>query len=252
MLLLGEVVDGEPEVAERQRVERRGEAIGDERQLAAVGRERRVQVGESVRREARLLARLHVVDPEIEQPACKGRERDAPAVWRHDGIAKLRELLEDDLLDAPALVRVEDQQRALAAHDGVLHEEPAVRAPAARRLDELQAVEMRVGRRRRQLVQHLAGVDIGQEEIDGEQVALGHVGDAAAVGRQGRRDVQFAASAGLVDDDAPEGGRRALPLEESRRTPCGCSRATPRTTARDPCRARCGWPVRRRPPSRPC
>ena len=95
----------------------------------------------------------------------------------------------------------------------------ALQAPG--RVDELQAVEVRVGRRRRQLADHLAGVGVGEEEVDREEVALREEDEPFAVGRERRAEVQLPAPAFLARSAA----------DRSRQASCSPS-GSPRRSAR--------------------
>ena len=108
------------------------------------------------------------------------------------------------------------QQRRLAIAQRAQHEALAVGAPGAGRGDELQAVEVGVGRRRGELADHLARRGVGQEQVDREQVPLREEDDALAVGRKGGAEVQLAAGALLPHQQRTVESGVLLRLQEAR------------------------------------
>ena len=93
----------------------------------------------------------------------------------------------DDLLP---VLGVEDRQRCIPADDRSEGEHAPVVAPGTRRIDELEALEVRVGRVLGDPTDDLAGLGVRQEHLDREQVLLRQKDDLASIRTQRRAEVQ--------------------------------------------------------------
>jgi hypothetical protein len=108
-------------------------------------------------------------------------------------------------------VRVVQRQDRAAPGDPGEDEATTVRLPAARRLDELQALEVRVHRGPGDLPIHLAGAPVGQEQVDREQVAVGQEHEPVTLRAQRGADVVAPVAVGTVaclDQAHPDAVRR--------------------------------------------
>ncbi len=184
---------GETEIAERQRVERRGESIGRKRNRAAVRRPRRLQIGKRVTGQGAHGGCVQIQFEQIAQPAPESGERDPLAVRRPRWSKHLIGFVDWHLaLDAAGL-HVENRQHRLAARPGGQRETAAGRVPGAGRLDELQALEVRIARRLDDLALDRARHRIRQIHVDRVLIALREKHHRLAVGAERRTDVQSAA-----------------------------------------------------------
>ena len=95
-------------------------------------------------------------------------------------------------------IRVVQREDRAAAGNAGEDEAAAVGLPASRRLDELQALEVRVHRGPGDLPIHLARAPVGQEEVDREQVAVGQEHEPVALRAQGGADVVAPVAMGSV------------------------------------------------------
>jgi hypothetical protein len=99
-------------------------------------------------------------------------------------------------------LRGDDDEDRVAAADRREHEAAAGRIPGARRVDELEAVEVRVGRTLEKLALGPPRFRAGEEDLDREQVLLGHERNLAAVRAERRADVHAAAR--VAADERPQ------------------------------------------------
>ena len=103
------------------------------------------------------------------------------------------------MLEQPlAVVHVDDRQHRLPLAERREHEPLVVRRPVAGGGEELEAVEVRVAGRLRELADDFAGRDVGEVHVDREPRPLREEHHALAVGAERRRDVQVAAARLLV------------------------------------------------------
>src|SRR5204863_5194733 len=86
-----------------------------------------------------------------------------------------------ELLDEVAVVASHDPQRRVSRYHGAEHEPAAVGVPRACGVDELQALEMRIARRRDELADGASVFGIGEVDVDGKQTGVRHVDEATTV-----------------------------------------------------------------------
>ncbi len=165
------------------------EALGDEGDGLAVGGPGGLEIGVDVAGHLLEDVVAEVVDEEVRDAAGQAGEDEVAAVRRERRAQDLGHLPEGDLPDDLVLGHVDDgQDRAALGH--AAEDEPLPgRVPRARRLDELDALEVRVDGGRDDLALDLARVRVGQEEVDREQVPRREEDQGLAVGADGRRDV---------------------------------------------------------------
>src|SRR5204863_9901680 len=106
-----------------------------------------------------------VVDEQVGQPARHPGEAERVPVGRPRRIEYLVEIRQLDFLLLVAVRGGEDGERGTAAGDGGNGNPLAGRVPRARRVDELQARKMRIGRGAGQLVDDSAVQRVGDEQV---------------------------------------------------------------------------------------
>ena len=205
------VDDGQLIVAEGQRVQRGAEAVGDERDHRTVGGPCRLEIGVRIIGQAPQLATLQIVRKEIGHPSDLRAEGDHFSVGRPRRIKDLPERRELDLLDEVAVVASHDPQRRVSRYHGAEHEPAAVGVPRACGVDELQALEMRIARRRDELADGASVFGIGEVDVDGKQTGVRHVDEATTVRAQCRREVVVLLFPRAHEQTRSRGGRRQQP-----------------------------------------
>ena len=194
----------QPEFTERQRLERRGETVGRKRDRPAIRRPGRVEIGKRIGRERTNRRGLEVDHVEIAEAVVKNRKRDPLAVGRPRRAEHLIHVSNGQLALHAAGCGVEDRQHGRAARKRGHHQALAVRRPRACRLDELQALEMRIAFGFDDLAANGPRSRIGDDHVDRVLTAIGEVGDRPSVRAQRRTDAEPRIRAFSPED----GGRR--------------------------------------------
>ena len=175
------------------------------------------------------MAVLQIVAEQVCEPVHESRERDVAAVGRPGGVEDLPDLGQPDLALYPVVLHVEHREQRLTLAHGAEGEALARGVPRAGRVDELEALVMRVERRLDDPPQHLARARLGEVEVDREEVLLREEDQLPAVGAECRRDVEpgMAVAAhqqppvrvrrlGLLRQSAVVGLDRGVPAERQR------------------------------------
>src|SRR5690606_8812983 len=171
-----DVDDRKTLVPEDERLEIRVRALVRRvHELAAVGREVRMQVRVPVIRQLTYLARLDVHQEQVAEAVAHPGERERAAVGRprraRDRAHTLRRKLAHD---SPAL-DVHDLDPVVTLLERDIGELAAVRRPRTRRLDEAERVVVRTVLRARELADRPPRDCIGQVEIDREEITTPEV-----------------------------------------------------------------------------
>jgi len=144
---------------------------------------------------------LEIEQVEVARAAAHRREGDTRAVRRPGRREDLIEIGERPLPQHAAARHVEDGDHRMPALQRRQREPAAARIPRAGRLEELQAVEMRIRGGADQLPDHRAGRRVGEVDVDRVAVTLGQEHDLRPVGAERRRDVHAARAASTADGD---------------------------------------------------
>ena len=130
------------------------------------------------------MAVLQIVAEQVCEPVHESRERDVAAVGRPGGVEDLPDLGEPDLARDPVVPHVEHGQHRLPLAHGAEGEPVAGGVPRTRRVDELEALVVRVERGLDDPALHLAGAPLGEVEVDREEVFFREEDQVTAVGAE--------------------------------------------------------------------
>ena len=187
-----EVEQRDPHVAEFQRREvGPGAAVGDEGDRLAVGGPGRLEVRVLVVREALQARPVGVHDEQVRQAAVVPGEHDPRAIRRPGRRGKAVEG-DADAAELFVLLHVEDHEVVAILVLRRDREVAPVRGERARRIDEPQALIVRVERGLHQPPDDSPRLRIREIEIHEKRVLLAEVGDVVPVGGEGRGQVERA------------------------------------------------------------
>ena len=189
-LSAGRIDQPEPVVAVAESGQVSRESVGHERDRAAIGRPGRLQVRVEVGGQTAQLFGLDIEDEQVRVSIHDRGEHHAPTVGRERGRVDLAQFREPDLLHLLARLGLDDRQRGTTLDDDPEGEVLPVGAPRARRVDELEALEVRVHGRLGETTDGLARLCVRQEHLDGEQILLREKHDPRAVRADRRPNVQ--------------------------------------------------------------
>ena len=134
-----------------------GKAVGRKSERASIRRPDRLQIGKRIVRQPIQLAGLEIVHEEIGKPPDEAGKGDEPSVRRPAGVEDLIQAGELDFalhLLPPDVVETQHRPARRNSGEG---EAGTIRAPAARGLDELQALVVWIDGRLGDLPLYLAG-----------------------------------------------------------------------------------------------
>ncbi len=185
-------------------------AVGREGERLAVGAPRGLEVGVAVVGHLPHPARLDIEKVEIGDAAFEAGEGNRLAVRAPRRVGERGHLVHTNALDDLAALDIEDRQLVVALDERHEGEALAVWAPRPGARDEAEGVEVGVAVGLGELLHDAPRLDVGDEQVDVEEVALAQVRHVAPVGREHRGDVDAPARAAARDEHAPGvGGRRA-------------------------------------------